>query len=222
MYLVQIDKFVLPITPSKITQTMKSNNETITLINEGEVTYVKKPALIEFNISDIILPRYKYPFLATEKAGTPEAYVDVFRAYQTSRKPIDFTITRVSPNNNSTVNANYESKCYKVTVENIEVTEDMEKYGLDVAVSLTLKEYKNWGNVRLKKTVPKTYTTKKNDTLSSISKKYLGSTKKWKDIYVLNKKKVKNSKKKLLKNLKNDKSRKKAKLLKGQKIKLKK
>ena len=37
MYLMQIDEFVFPITPSKITQTMKSNNETVTLINEGEV-----------------------------------------------------------------------------------------------------------------------------------------------------------------------------------------
>ena len=50
MYLMQIDEFVFPITPSKITQTMKSNNETVTLINEGEVSYCKSPSLREFNI----------------------------------------------------------------------------------------------------------------------------------------------------------------------------
>lgn len=61
MYLMQLDEFVFPITPSKITQTMKSNNETVTLINEGEVSYCKSPSLIEFNISDLILPRYNYP-----------------------------------------------------------------------------------------------------------------------------------------------------------------
>lgn len=86
MYLMQLDEFVFPITPSKITQTMKSNNETVTLINEGEVSYCKSPSLIEFNISDLILPRYNYPFAAVGKSGTPEAYVEQLRAYQTAKR----------------------------------------------------------------------------------------------------------------------------------------
>lgn len=221
MYLMQLDEFVFPITPSKITQTTKSNNETVTLINEGEVTYAKSPALTEFSISELILPRYQYPFVVTERAGTPEAYVEQFRAYQKSKRAVDFTITRTSPSGGPDV-TNYESNTYRVTVEDIEVTEDAEKYGLDVAVSLTLKEYKTWGTKRLSAIAPKTYKTKSGDTLKSIAKRYYGKEIKWKDIYNLNKKSVKNSKKKLLKNLKSNKDRQKAKLLKGQKLKLKK
>lgn len=143
MYLMQLDEFVFPITPSKITQTMKSNNETVTLINEGEVSYCKSPSLIEFNISDLILPRYNYPFAAVGKSGTPEAYVEQLRAYQTAKKVVAFTITRKSPN--GATDSNYESKSYKVTVENIEVTEDAKDLGTDVSINLTLKEYKTWG-----------------------------------------------------------------------------
>lgn len=220
MYSVKLDEFVFPITPGKITQTMKSNNETVTLINEGEVSYRKSPSLREFNISNLLLPRYNYPFAKKKKVGTPEAYVEQFRAYQNAKKVIDFTITRKSPNGKT--NTNYESKSYKVTVENIEVTEDASELGTDVSVSLTLKEYKTWGAERLKASPPKTAKTKKDDTLSSLAKKYFGDTSKWKTIYKLNKKTVKNSKKKLLKKLKTDKDRKKAKLLPGQKLKLKK
>lgn len=168
MYLMQIDEFVFPITPSKITQTMKSNNETVTLINEGEVSYCKSPSLREFNISDLILPRYNYPFAAVGKSGTPEAYVEQLRAYQTAKKVVAFTITRKSPN--GATDSNYESKSYKVTVENIEVTEDAKDLGTDVSINLTLKEYKTWGAKRLTAKPPKTVKTKKNDTLSSLAK----------------------------------------------------
>lgn len=166
------------------------------------------------------MPRYNYPFAAVGKSGTPEAYVEQLRAYQTAKKVVAFTITRKSPN--GATDSNYESKSYKVTVENIEVTEDAKDLGTDVSINLTLKEYKTWGAKRLTAKPPKTVKTKKNDTLSSLAKKYFGDTAKWKTIYNLNKKTVKNSKKKLLKKLKTNKDRKKAKLLPGQTLKLKK
>ena len=49
MYHVYLDGMELPVTPSKITAKIKNQNETVNLINEGEVNILKQPGLTSFS-----------------------------------------------------------------------------------------------------------------------------------------------------------------------------
>ena len=52
----------LPVTPAELTITTPSKNETVTLINDGEINIVKKQGLKEISFS-FMLPHQKYPFV---------------------------------------------------------------------------------------------------------------------------------------------------------------
>ena len=102
-----------------------------------------------------------------------------------------------------------------VTIEDYEIMEDAENYGMDIAVKLTMKEYRQWGikklvvkksqtlkqvavkkKTRKTKNTAKTYKVKKGDTLLNIAKKQLGNASRRKEIYKLNKKQIEQAAKK--------------------------
>ena len=77
---------------------------------------------------------------------------------------------------------NLETVFKYVTIEDYEIMEDVESYGLDIAVKLTMKEYRQWGIKKLvvkksskkaskkktrknSKSAAKTYKVKKGDIL---------------------------------------------------------
>ena len=62
MYKFYFNKDVLPVTPGAITTTLKNQNKTITLINEGEVNLPKAPGLTEYSFK-FMLPWCNYPFV---------------------------------------------------------------------------------------------------------------------------------------------------------------
>lgn len=53
---------------------------------------------------------------------------------------------------------NLETVFKYVTIEDYEIMEDVESYGLDIAVKLTMKEYRQWG---IKKLVVKNHQRKR-------------------------------------------------------------
>ena len=55
----------LPVTPAELTITTPSKNETVTLINDGEINIVKKQGLKEISFS-FMLPHQKYPFVKSQ------------------------------------------------------------------------------------------------------------------------------------------------------------
>ena len=61
MYYFYIDGMELPVTPSKMTVKINNQNETVNLINEGEVNILKQPGLTDISF-EFMLPANPYPF----------------------------------------------------------------------------------------------------------------------------------------------------------------
>ena len=207
MYGMYIGGVLFPVTPGKMTIKIKNQNKTITLINEGEVNLVKTPGLSEISIPELLLPSIQsYPFATyrRDEFRSAKYYLDKLEAWKKKKKPVAFKLSRTTPDNKNLLwDTNFD-----VTIEDYEIMEDAEKYGMDICVNLTMKQYRTWGSkklvirkkkksskktatkkkVRKSKSTPKNYTVKKGDTLMKIAKKQLNDSSKRKKIYQLNKK----------------------------------
>lgn len=207
-YQMYIDGELFPVVPAKLKLKISNQNKTITLINEGEVNLIKTPGLTDIEIDELLLPvMQKYPFAEYAKKFKPaDYYLDKLEAWKKRKKPVQFKILRTAPSNKTLL---FDTNM-SVTIEDYEILEDAEKYGFDVAVKVSMKEYRNWGAKKLvikkkkkssgKKTASKkktrkttkspakSYIVKKGDCLYNIARKQLGNDSKWKSIYNLNKK----------------------------------
>ena len=127
--------------------------------------------------------------------------------WKKSGKAQTFILSRVSPGGGTLL---FDTNM-SVTIEDYEIREDAQKYGMDIAVKLTMRQYVAWGAKKLvlrtkkksgkksaskKKTrkntkaKAKSYTVKKGDTLLKIARKQLDDGSKRKQIYKLNKAKI--------------------------------
>ena len=204
MYRFYFDTLLLPVTPQKLTTKIKGANKTLTLVNEGEINFLRAPGLTEISF-DAVLPMLgRYSF--SQEFRRPEEYLSVFEQYMVKKKPFRFLVSRVSPAGGLLFDTNM-----KVSLESYTLTEDATK-GPDVTVSVTLKQYIDYAAKRVTvsqtdeggslteeqprdaSSAPseKTYTVKKGDCLWRIAKKQLGSGADYKKIYELNKDKIKN------------------------------
>lgn len=209
-YVFYMDKILLPVTPEKLELKIKNQNQTVTLINDGEINILKKAALTEIAF-DMLLPQVKYPF-ARYKSGFQPAklYLDALEKLKTDQEPFQFIVTRNLPNNQSLFYTNI-----KVALEEYVLKEDA-KNGFDVMVSIRLKQYRDYGTqvcnitftedktnitltpIRETKNAPapkktaKTYTVQKGDCLWNIAKKFYGNGSLYTKIANANKDKIKN------------------------------
>lgn len=202
MYYIYFGKTQFPIAPEKISIKVKGGNKTINLINESEVNQIKKNKLSEISF-DLLLPNQSYPF-ATYPDGFQDAYYYLMKLkyFKNKTKPFKLKIIRTNPKGDSLWDTSLD-----VTLEEYTINEDAND-GFDVKVSVTLKEYVEYGVTRIKvkekdgkKQVTKkdnkkdekkkpeasSYTVKSGDTLWAIAKRHLGSGTKWKTIYNANK-----------------------------------
>lgn len=192
----------LPVTPGQLDIKTPSKNKTVTLINEGEVSLLKKPGLKEISFK-ALLPQTKYPFANYDLgAYDATAFIVALKTLEASKTPFPFIVTRMTPKGKPLFFTSI-----MVTLEDYSLSEDAEN-GLDVMLDITLKEYKYYGTTKYKeivesngrkaievskardtstKVIPKTYTVKKGDTLWGIAKKELGDGKKYKFLVELNK-----------------------------------
>lgn len=215
MYRVYLGGFLMPVTPGKIETTVNGRNETVTLINEGEVNILKSPGLTDINIPDLMLPVKKYPFsndvamnwsqdgVTKFTNGTdPDFYLGFFERWKVMKQFIQFKVIRTSPDDKKILFTTQMD----VTVEDYHVVEDAEEGG-DLIVELNLKQYKAWGAKKLKITSKnktpkptnprkprnkdtKKYTIKDGDTLKKIARKLLNDGSLWEKIYKTNKKTI--------------------------------
>ena len=191
----------LPITPGKLDIKTPSKNQTVTLVNEGEVSLLKKSGLKEISF-EALLPQTKYPF-ANYNLGAYDAtaFIAALKLLDASKIPFPFIVTRMTPKGKPLFFTSI-----MVTLEDYALKEDADN-GLDVILDITLKEYKYYGTTTYKevldangrkaietskardtssKKTAKTYTVKKGDTLWAIAKKELGDGQKYKDLAKLN------------------------------------
>lgn len=204
-YRMSLDGMLLPIMPGKITFTYPGKNETIDLINGGEINQIKTPGLTEVEF-ECYIPQVPYPFAdyRDNKFRAATYYLNKFEKLKKSKKPFRVIIHRVLPDATPT----FDTKKIIFTLEEYTVTEDADN-GTDLLVSVKLKQYRKYGPQKLKpidngkdgknkaaiisgsnrksKTPATSYIVKEGDSLWRIAKKQLNNANKRKDIYTLNK-----------------------------------
>lgn len=210
MYNFFIDDVQLPVTPAAMSTIINNNNETITLMNEGEVNILKMPGLTDIEF-EVLLPNIQYPFAVYPNGFKPAAhYLNKLKALKVSQKPFPFIVNRALPDGSLLFDTDND---LLYSLEDYEIEEDAEN-GFDINVKINLKQWRPYGTKKLvlnnsstasassanKKTAakveqqrpttskqtPKTHTVKSGDTLWSIAKKYLGDGSKYTQLAKLN------------------------------------
>ena len=206
MYEFHMGSVLLPIAPEKFSLKVKNANKTMTLINEGEVNFLKEAGLTELEF-DVLIPAVEYTFAKYDGGFKPPAYfTDHFEKLKTSKEPFQFSVVRNMPNGKRLFDTNMT-----VSMESYTIKEEA-KNGFDLTISIKLKQYRPFGTKIVKVTsnntvsvapvreqtnspAPKketTYTVQKGDTLWAIAKKFYGNGSKYPTIYEANKDKIKN------------------------------
>lgn len=202
-YDVYFGKYLLPVTPEKISIKINGNNKTVNLINDGEINILKKAGLtdIEFEAE---IPQVKQPY-AVYKSGFKDAgyFFDIFEELKIEKKPFQFIVCRRTPEGKKLLNTNI-----KVSLEDYKITEEA-KNGFDFKVKFDLKQYREYGtktvNIKIVESKPKaseepkretdnspapsaaqTYTVVRGDCLWNIAKRFYGNGAKYTTIYDAN------------------------------------
>ena len=188
-------------TPAKLTVKIKNKNKTLILLNEGEINFLRTPGLTE-----IVVP-FVFPMLT---GRSPDYYLGTLERLKTSKEPTQFILVRCSPDGRTLYDTNM-----RVSVEDYNIVEDVKANGLDVAVDVSLKQWRDYGTKtatveqpaepsqaptvtveqeRDASTAPttQTYTVKKGDSLWAIAAKYYGKGAEYSKIASANTDKISN------------------------------
>lgn len=199
-----LDKCMLPVTPDNLQIKINNTNDTVTLINEGEINILKQAALTDIEF-ECRIPQEKYPFAVYKSEfKAADYFLEYFESLKTSKKPFQFIVCRNRPNGKRLFDTNI-----KVAMEDYKITEDA-KNGFDLLVKIKLKQWRDYGtktvNITFDMQKPKatvepqreatnspvpaatqTYTVVKGDCLWNIAKKFYGNGSKYSVIYNANK-----------------------------------
>lgn len=93
-YDVWFDNMLLPITPSAITYKINSKNETVSLINDGEINVLKPPGLSEISF-DFIAPSIIYPW--AKSSWNARTIINQLARFKARLKPFPLRIIRMVP-----------------------------------------------------------------------------------------------------------------------------
>lgn len=163
MYSVFLDGWRFPVTPSKLDVKIKGKNKTLTLVNDGEINFLKTPGLTEIDNFEAVFPTLaSYPFAVyTNGFKGPEHFLAKLELLMISKKPAQFIVSRVSPSGKLLFSTNM-----KVSVEEYTIKESASD-GLDVTVSIKLKQYKDFATKTINIEVKQTASTSKAKSSSS-------------------------------------------------------
>lgn len=133
-----LDKCLLPIAPEKLELKINNANDTLVLMNEGEVNMLKTPKLTDLEF-ECRIPQVKYPF-ASYQSGFQSAtyFLDYFERLKVDKKPFQFIVSRTMPSGKVLFSTNM-----KVSLEDYKITEQA-KEGFDVMVKIQLKQYRDY------------------------------------------------------------------------------
>lgn len=197
-YIFKLNGVELPVTPGKLVKKVSGKNKTVDLVNGGEINQIKSSCLAEYSFECIIPQTNDYGRFCYD-AGN---FIELFKSLKERTEPFRFQVIRNNPNGTNLFDTDEW-----VTLEDYDITEDADN-GFDLAVTVNLKEYREYGYRRLalksddsgKSTVTtskvpkrparepaKTYKVVRGDTLLLISRKVFSESGYYKDIYTLNK-----------------------------------
>lgn len=199
-----MDKCLLPVAPSRLQVKISNANQTVTLINEGEINVLKRAGLTDIEF-EFTIPQQGYPYAVYKDGFKGAAYfMEYLESLKTGLRPFQFIVCRSLPDGGKLFGTNM-----RVTLEDYEITEDA-KEGFDVKVKVKLKQWREYGtktvNITLAASRPKaalepkretvnspapaqavSYTVVKGDSLWAIAKRFYGSGQKYGVIYEANK-----------------------------------
>lgn len=135
-YRMYFSKLLFPVMPESLTITIANQNETVNLINDGEVNVLKKPGLKTIKFT-LLLPNHQYRF-ATYPDGFHPAfyYLSQIEKLKEKKKAFQFIVSRELPNKSSLDTTNITC-----VLEDYTVKESASSNGFDVQVEVNLKEY---------------------------------------------------------------------------------
>lgn len=202
-YEFYIDGMKLPIAPPSLEIKVGSKNETVDLINEGEINILKSPSLISVSF-EARFPMRDYPY--APNVSSFDSYYEKIKSLKENKQPFNFVVARATPNRVSTWDTNIQ-----MALEDFTLSESWDE-GDDVLISFTLKQYKNYGtktvtvsNGQIQKTsgasenrtsqpvVQENYKVAQGDTLYLIAKNHFGDGSRWTEIYEANKSNIESS-----------------------------
>lgn len=195
-YSVYLDGVLFPVAPSKLKLQINNQNQTMQLMDEGEVNLIKEAGLTQVQL-ELLLPQTHYPF-AVYPDGFQGAsyYLEKLERLKIQKRRFRFIVSRMNPQGELPFDTNL-----KVTLESYEVTEDAQN-GLDIMVSVTLKQYRDFATKTVEVTesqatvntpretdnAPEKESHKvvKGDCLWNIAQRYLGDGAKYPALYAAN------------------------------------
>lgn len=146
MYYFFIGPVLLPITPSALTVDIAGNNQVLNLINDGEINVLHDPKLKEAAF-EVLLPTRtgKYPFAFYTLLGYEAlAFTEYFKLLQRRKIPFPFIVAKMKQGTIIPVGYEYMN----AVIESYSQKEDASN-GLDVVVSLKLREYREYATIRV-------------------------------------------------------------------------
>jgi hypothetical protein len=153
-YDVYLGQTRFPVTPSKLEMKIKGENKTATLINDGEINFLKLPGLTEISV-DFLLPMYGYAWAEyTDGFQAPDHYLSILEKLKTegikdpAKGTTQFIVSRMSPAGDFLFDTDI-----KVTVEDYSIKESADE-GQDFTVSVKLKQWKDYGTKTVKVDMP--------------------------------------------------------------------
>ena len=179
------EKLRFPVMPGVLNVSNGSDNESVMISRLGEVTIIQDPTAKTFHFSSFF-PREESPL--TEYTGIlyPWGYIKMIERWKSSGKPARLIVTGTPIN-------------FAVSIEDFPYREGEKDVG-DYDFELLLKEYQFIERRKMSRTqkkpnktrpntqgTPKSHTVKKGETLITIARKHYNDSKRWNDIWMLNK-----------------------------------
>lgn len=191
------DRIKIPINPEEIGSERTGNFEDIILSNGDEKTVISGNNLRTSTISSFF-PAHATYYSTTASHDDPMVYVDMLERWMDDREVLIFQVTKLKINRDVTIRS-FTWREVGGAVGDIEFTLELKEYKpVTYSVIETDKSKTNAGTEKAtatatatrpasRKDEPTSYTVKKGDSLSKISKKIYGNTGKWQTLYNANK-----------------------------------